>query len=86
VARDAGAKRGYVCATHGVLCGPAIDNLRQAAIDQIFITDSFAKGQGLFEQGTLPGHLLSQPFGEGRARARPPPLPQRFSTAIGITR
>ncbi|MBA2226982.1 ribose-phosphate pyrophosphokinase [thermophilic bacterium 2918] len=40
VARDAGAKRVYVCATHGVLCGPAIDNLRHAAIDQIFITDS----------------------------------------------
>jgi ribose-phosphate pyrophosphokinase len=40
VARANGAKRVYVCATHGVLCGPAIERLRSAAIDQIAITDS----------------------------------------------
>jgi ribose-phosphate pyrophosphokinase len=40
VARDNGAKRVYVCATHGVLCGPAIDRLKSSAIDQIIITDS----------------------------------------------
>ena len=40
VARSNGAKRVYVCATHGVLCGPAIPKLRDAQIDQIAITDS----------------------------------------------
>src|SRR5262245_36187905 len=40
VARRNGAKRVYVCATHGVLCGPAIPRLRESPIDQIAITDS----------------------------------------------
>jgi ribose-phosphate pyrophosphokinase len=40
VARAHGAKRVYVCATHGVLCGPAVENLRKADIDQIAVTDS----------------------------------------------
>ncbi len=39
-AKSAGAKRVIVCATHGVLSGPAIDRLRNAPIDQLFITDS----------------------------------------------
>ncbi len=40
VAREHGAKAVYVCATHGVLCGPAIERLKAAQIDQIAITDS----------------------------------------------
>ena len=40
VARGRGAKAVYVCATHGVLCGPAIEKLKTAPIDQITITDS----------------------------------------------
>ena len=39
-AKSAGAKRVFVCATHGVLCGPAIERLRSAPIDQLVITDS----------------------------------------------
>jgi ribose-phosphate pyrophosphokinase len=40
IAHEAGAKAVYVCATHGVLCGPAIEKLRNAPINQIAITDS----------------------------------------------
>lgn len=40
VARGNGAKRVFVCATHGVLCGPALARLKEAPIDQIAITDS----------------------------------------------
>jgi ribose-phosphate pyrophosphokinase len=40
VARANGAKRVYVCATHGVLCGDAITRLKAAPIDQIAVTDS----------------------------------------------
>lgn len=40
VARGAGAKAVYICATHGVLCGDAIEKLRNPAIEQIVITDS----------------------------------------------
>ncbi|HEV3385841.1 MAG TPA: ribose-phosphate pyrophosphokinase [Gemmata sp.] len=40
VAKGAGAKAVYLCATHGVLCGEAIEKLKKAPIEQIAITDS----------------------------------------------
>lgn len=38
--RAAGARDVYVAATHGVLCGSAIDKLRGAPIKEVVITDS----------------------------------------------
>jgi len=40
VARLNGAREIYACATHAVLCGPAIERLRDAPIKQIVVTDS----------------------------------------------
>src|SRR5919204_2980586 len=40
VARCNGAREVYACATHGVLCGPAIERLRDAPIRQVVVTDS----------------------------------------------
>src|SRR5947199_407840 len=40
VARRAGAREIYACATHGVLCGPAIERLRDAPLKQVILTDS----------------------------------------------
>jgi ribose-phosphate pyrophosphokinase len=40
VAKHCGARDVYVCATHAVLCGPAIKRLREAPIRHIVITDS----------------------------------------------
>jgi ribose-phosphate pyrophosphokinase len=40
VAKRNGAREIYVCATHGVLCGQAIERLRDAPIRQIVVTDS----------------------------------------------
>ena len=37
---EAGAKSVYVAATHGVLCGPAIERLQAAPIECVVITDS----------------------------------------------
>ncbi|MGL6074324.1 MAG: ribose-phosphate diphosphokinase [Fimbriiglobus sp.] len=34
------AKKVYVCATHGILCGPAVDRLKELPIEQLVITDS----------------------------------------------
>jgi ribose-phosphate pyrophosphokinase len=39
-ARKHGAKKAYVCATHGLLVDRAIERLRDAPIEQIAITDS----------------------------------------------
>lgn len=38
--RDAGARQVHVAATHGVFCGKAIENIQQAPIDQVIVTDS----------------------------------------------
>src|SRR5579864_3751025 len=40
VAKRFGARKVYACATHDVLCGPAIENLRAAPIEEIIVTDS----------------------------------------------
>jgi len=40
IAKKNQAKKIYVCATHGVLCGSAVERLREAPIEQIVITDS----------------------------------------------
>ena len=37
---DEGAKEIHIAATHGVLCGPAIEKLRDAPVDSIVVTDS----------------------------------------------
>jgi ribose-phosphate pyrophosphokinase len=43
--RREGAERIFVGATHGVLCGPAIENLRKAPIDEIVVTDTIPVGE-----------------------------------------
>jgi ribose-phosphate pyrophosphokinase len=40
IARRNGAREVFVCATHPVLCGPAIERLREAPIRHIVVTDS----------------------------------------------
>ena len=40
VARHNGAREVYACATHGILCGSAVERLRDAPIKQIVVTDS----------------------------------------------
>ncbi|MFO1092138.1 MAG: ribose-phosphate pyrophosphokinase [Planctomycetaceae bacterium] len=40
VARQHGAKKVFVGAAHGLFCGPAVERLSQAAIDEIVVTDS----------------------------------------------
>ncbi|KKK68949.1 hypothetical protein LCGC14_2938930, partial [marine sediment metagenome] len=38
--RQRGAKKIYVGATHGVLCGPAIERIREAPIDEVVVTNT----------------------------------------------
>jgi ribose-phosphate pyrophosphokinase len=40
VAAKNGAREIYACATHGVLCGPAVQRLRNAPIQQVILSDS----------------------------------------------
>jgi ribose-phosphate pyrophosphokinase len=40
VAKHNGAREVLACATHAVLCGPAIERLRDAPIKQVVVTDS----------------------------------------------
>jgi ribose-phosphate pyrophosphokinase len=43
---DAGARAVYAAATHPVLSGPAFDNLRGAAFEQIVVTDTIPLREG----------------------------------------
>ena len=38
--KNQGADKVYVCATHGVLCGPAADRIRNAPVEQTVITNT----------------------------------------------
>ncbi|MHC4982083.1 MAG: ribose-phosphate diphosphokinase [Planctomycetota bacterium] len=40
VCKDAGAEKIYVGATHGVLCGPAVQRIRSAPVDEVVVTDT----------------------------------------------
>ncbi|MCG8586300.1 MAG: ribose-phosphate pyrophosphokinase [Pirellulales bacterium] len=40
VVKAAGASKIYVSATHAVLCGPAVERLNEAPIEQLVVTDS----------------------------------------------
>ena len=40
IARRNGAKKVYVCATHGLFSGSAADKLRDAGVEQVAVTDS----------------------------------------------
>ncbi len=48
--REEGAKQVFVGATHGVLCGPAIERLSAAPIDEIIVTDTIPVGQDKIER------------------------------------
>ncbi|MCJ7543691.1 MAG: ribose-phosphate diphosphokinase, partial [Phycisphaerae bacterium] len=43
--KDQGAKAVYVGATHAILCGPAIERLREAPIDDLVVTDTIPISQ-----------------------------------------
>src|SRR5262249_12100945 len=40
IAKNAGAREIHIFATHAVLCGPAVDRLREAGIDSIVVTNT----------------------------------------------
>jgi ribose-phosphate pyrophosphokinase len=63
VAKQLGAKDVYACATHGVLCGRAVENLRDSCLKQVVLTDSIP----LLPSKHLPsmtvlsvGHMLAE--------------------------
>ena len=40
VAREHGARQIYVCATHGVFCGPAVERLNASLVDGLVVTNT----------------------------------------------
>jgi len=40
VCKSEGARKVYVAATHGVLCGPAVERIRNSPIDELVVTDT----------------------------------------------
>ena len=50
VLMEAGAKEVYACATHAVLCGPALERLRQSPLKQVVVTDTIPLGDDVRDQ------------------------------------
>jgi len=46
---ERGAKNVYVGATHGVLCGPAVERLKDSPIDEVVVTDTVPVSQEKIE-------------------------------------
>ncbi len=40
VAREHGARKIYVCATHGVFCGPAVERLNESLADGVVVSNT----------------------------------------------
>ena len=71
--REHGAKRVLVGATHAVLCGPAVQRLREAPIDEVVVTDTIP-----VRPEKIPGHREADGADRRRADGRGhPPHPQR---------
>ncbi|MBS3733498.1 MAG: ribose-phosphate pyrophosphokinase [Phycisphaerae bacterium] len=63
--REEGAEGIYVGATHGVLCGPAIERLRDAPINEVVVTDTIPVGDDKAEAlGKLKVLSVSELIGE----------------------
>ena len=46
VAKEHGAQRVYISASHGVFCGPAIDRINEAEVDGVVVTNSCMQSSG----------------------------------------
>lgn len=46
VLKENGAKNVYLLATHGVLCGPAVERLDEAPVERIFLSNSIPTPEG----------------------------------------
>lgn len=69
LARENGAKRILVGATHAILCGPAVERIRKAPIDELVITDTInVEPQKLEALGKATMLSVSQLMGEAIRR------------------
>ena len=59
VVREHGATAIYLSAAHGVLCGPAIENLSKAPVDEIVLTNSLPIGEQARREGLAKVHTVT---------------------------
>jgi len=63
-----GAEKIYVGATHGVLAGQALEQLKQSPIDEVVITDTIPRQEGMKELGHIKILTVSTMLGEAIKR------------------
>ncbi|UCE99096.1 MAG: ribose-phosphate pyrophosphokinase [Planctomycetota bacterium] len=66
--KERGAEKIYVGATHGVLAGQALEQLKQAPIDEVVITDTIPRKEGAKELGNIKILTISAMLGEAIKR------------------
>ena len=67
--REEGAEKIYIGATHGVLCGPAVERLRDAPVDEVGVTDTYPIPQSKIDEiGKLKVLSIAELIGEAMLR------------------
>jgi len=66
--KERGAEKIYVGATHGVLAGQALEQLEQAPIDEVVITDTIPRQEGVKGAGNIKVLTVSTMLGEAIKR------------------
>jgi len=66
--KERGAKKIYIGATHGVFAGDALENLRQAPIDEVVVTDTIPLNDKAKEAGGIKVLTVSAMLGEAIKR------------------
>jgi len=66
--KERGAETIYVGATHGILAGQALENLRQAPIDEVVVTDTIPQRQEKIKLGIIKVLTVSDMLGEAIKR------------------
>ncbi|MBN2137237.1 MAG: ribose-phosphate pyrophosphokinase [Sedimentisphaerales bacterium] len=66
--KDRGAKKIYICATHGVFAGQALERLSQAPVDEIVVTDTIPLTEEASKVGNIKVLSVAAMLGEAIKR------------------
>jgi ribose-phosphate pyrophosphokinase len=66
--KESGARRVYAAATHAVLSGPAVERIRNSALEEVVVTDTIPLKPGALETGKFKVLTVSRLLGEAIKR------------------
>jgi ribose-phosphate pyrophosphokinase len=68
IVKERGARKVFIGATHGILCGPAVERINEAPIDEIVVTDTVPLDDKINQIKNLKVLTVSEILGEAIKR------------------